>query len=481
MEDKNNITSLEQLLNDGFLGGDEERNEERVEECWSELITQITNGNVIPVIGPDLLTKPKDGKNFHQRLIDCLAKWGGIDDDKEHPVSFSQVLYDGNFLSKLIKQYKKKDGIYKLLNQLLGKVSEPAHPLLIRLLKTKRFPFVITTSFTPVVENCMREIYGQDNVRVLQFNNDSQRSMRVGFGDIQNEKEMMKPTVFYMFGKVSAEPHRYVVTDLDMMDFCRTWLSGMGIPRNLTENLKKRYLLFMGGSYSDWLFRFIWYSMRHGAAESHKASMFVMPESQNSNLSNFEKFLERLEAFTQHDPEAVINQIEQRLAKIAEAEKLKQASKQESGYDVFLSYSRRDIETARYLYEELEKRGINVWFDKQAIREAENWKNALQSGIRQSKLFVPLLTRTITQEFMEPHEYRDEWAAAADIAKRMGARAFIIPIAESDFDFYDPKTNLPVQFTDLNAKCYTTNEELSEAADVIQRILEELNELLNNA
>lgn len=470
MEDSiKNITSLDDFnFTDDLFDGNEER--------WNELITHILEGNVIPVIGPDLLTEPKNGENFHQRLIEKLAQWGQV---TTHPVSFSQLVYDSNFISKLSKSKLNKDAVYKLLNQLLGRVSEPAHPLLERLLKTKRFTFVITTSFTPVVENCMRKLYGQDEVRVLQFNNDSQRSMQVGFGDIQNENEMKMPTVFYMFGKVSAEPHRYVVTDLDMMEFCRTWLSGMGTPRNLTECLKKRYLLFLGGSYSDWLFRFIWFSMRHGVSESHRASMFVVPESQRSNLGSFESFLERLEAFTQHDPETVISQIEQRLARIDESQDKNKAPNIRTGYDVFLSYSRSDMDDAKYLYSELKKRGANVWFDKDAIGVAENWKQAVQSGIYQSKLFVPLLTCNIAQEYMEAHEYRVEWNEAAELAKRMGGRAFIIPIAELGFDFYDSRTNLPEQFKELNATWYTSRDELSNAVDVIMRKLEELNELKN--
>ena len=65
MEDSiKNITSLDDIeLTDDLLEGAE--NEER----WNELITHITDGNVIPVIGPDLLTEPKNGMNYHQRLI----------------------------------------------------------------------------------------------------------------------------------------------------------------------------------------------------------------------------------------------------------------------------------------------------------------------------------------------------------------------------------------------------------------------------
>lgn len=466
MEENARITSLDDF---GFSEDIFEGNEER----WNELLAQIINGNVIPVIGPELLIEPKYGENYHQVLINKLAQWGEV---TSHPVSFSQLVYDSNFISKLSKSRQNRDAIYKMLTQ-TATITAPVHPLLQRLLSTKRFPFVITTSFTPIVENCMRKIYGQDEVRVLQFNNDSQRSMQVGFGDILNEKEMTKPTVFYMFGKVCAEPHRYVVTDLDMMEFCRTWLSGMGIPRNLTECLKKRYLLFLGGSYSDWLFRFIWFSMRHGASESHRASMFVVPESQKSKLGSFESFLERLEAFTQHDPEAVISQIEQRLAKIGSSQDTSKAAKAQPGYDVFLSYSRSDKDYAKYLCSELKKRGISVWFDEISIGEANNWKQAIQSGIRHSKLFVPLLTCNITQEYMDAHEYRIEWNEAAELAKRMGGRAFIIPIAELGFDFYDPLTNLPEHFKGLNATWYSSRDDLSNAAEVIMRKLQELNEL----
>ena len=440
------------------------------EDKWNELISQIEKGNVIPVIGPDLLTELRNGQNYHLRLINKLSQWADV---KSNPQNFSQLVYDGNFLSKLNKSHLNKDAIYRLLDQ-LGKVVESPHPLLQRLLGTKRFPFVITTSFTPVVENCMRSIWG--DVRVLQFNNDSQRSMQIGFGDIQNEKEMGQPTVFYMFGKVSTEPHRYVVTDLDMMEFCRTWLTGMGVPRNLAECLRKRYLLFLGGSYSDWLFRFIWFSMRHSVNEIHKSSMFVVPNSSANSEDSFENFLERLETFTQHDPEYVIEQIEQRLIKL-DAEKNATNHKDSAGTDVFLSYSRSDSDAASFLCEELQRRGVNVWFDRNMIGEAAKWRQVITTGIHQTKLFVPLLTNNISQEYLDPHEYRTEWEEAANISKRLGGRAFIIPVAEFGFDFYDSLTNLPPQFQELNATWYTCREELSHVADVIVQKLEELRNL----
>ena len=400
-----------------------------------------------------------------------------------------------------------KDGIYLLLPKLVKQLREKKvnlypHSLLLRLLETKRFPFVITTSFTPIVEDCMRQIWGNEKVRVLQFNNDPNRSMKEEEGDINNENELGRPTVFYMFGKLCEEPHRYAVTDMDLMEFCKSWMTGAGVPRNIAECLKKRYLLFLGGSYNDWLFRFIWFSMRHKASGVQKdnASMFVVEKVDNKAMAtncneclhgptiiqslkdkdSFEKFLERIDAFTQNDPKFVIQQIEQRLTKLDEANWIMDSEDDSDSPDVFLSYSRKDSDAATFLYRELTNKNLNVWFDTKSIDDAEKWRKRISIGIQKTKLFVPLLTHNVEREYLDVHEYRDEWEKAAEIARRIGGRPFIIPVVEKGFDFYNPNTSVPEQFKDINATQYSSLKELSDAAEVIARKLEELKELKKN-
>jgi hypothetical protein len=105
--------------------------------------------------------------------------------------------------------------------------------LLMRLLGSKRFPFVITTSFTPVVEDAMREIWGNDRLRVMKFTNDPSHN-----SDISTRSDISKPTVYYMFGKVCSSEKKYVVTDYDMLSFCRSWLSSAERPQNLAAELQ---------------------------------------------------------------------------------------------------------------------------------------------------------------------------------------------------------------------------------------------------
>ena len=212
---------------------------------WGELIDAIMDGKVIPVIGADFLVD-KDEENvndLHQQIIDILASSFDV---KSNPKSFSQLVYDKDFL---YGTNNEKDAVYILIYQILSQAIDEGqlspNKLMLRLLKLRKFPFVITTSFTPVVEMAMREAWPDKDVRVLQFCNDPNFNRTVGKGDIESELDMSQPTVYYMFGKY-CDNKSYVVTDMDMMEFCKKWISGgSNVPRVLTEVIKKDTFLFL--------------------------------------------------------------------------------------------------------------------------------------------------------------------------------------------------------------------------------------------
>jgi hypothetical protein len=62
--------------------------------------------------------------------------------------------------------------------------------------------------------------------------------------------------------------------------------------------------------------------------------------------------------------------------------------------DVFLSYSRRDMEFVRRLADDLEGRGKDVWVDVDGIRDAEKFPEALRRAIERSDAFVFVRSRT---------------------------------------------------------------------------------------
>ena len=62
------------------------------------------------------------------------------------------------------------------------------------------------------------------------------------------------------------------------------------------------------------------------------------------------------------------------------------------GQDIFISYSRRDLEFVHQLYSELASRGISVWFDQENIQVADHWRALIVEGIRECKIFMVILS-----------------------------------------------------------------------------------------
>lgn len=424
-------------FNDIFLDTDKD------EPLWDKLIQQIIDGNVIPVIGADMLID--NNVNPHQLLVDGIANMFHL---TSHPHSFSELIYDPDYT----KSNKKVD-IYYQVNKFFAANRFPPSRRLQRLLNIRQFPFVITTSFTPIVEQTMQTIWG-DELRVMRFNNNPSENH-----DIKSGADLRKPTVYYMFGKVGEGVQKYVLTDVDMLDFCSSWLSNdnRARPKNLFSELKDKYLLMLGNNYSDWLFRFIWYSMR----KSNMGQGMLAYDHVDESLINF---LERTETFTKQNPSDVIDQIITRLGKKLQENEQVKFDQPEENMDVFISYSRSDKEVAEALYAALTAQGKRVWFDKHNLTSGGNFMDEIRKAIRTAKYFVPILSENISKEKDQSHVYRNEWDLAIEVAISMG-RTYIIPLAQKGFDFY--RAAIPEKMQQHNAIFFDSSESMEEAAEQI--------------
>lgn len=413
------------------------------EPLWDKLIQQIIDGNVIPVIGADLLID--NSSNLHKFIMDGLAKTFGV---SKQVNSFSELVYAPEYKNKY-----KLDNIYYQVNKIFAAKRFPASERLRRLLSIKQFPFIITTSFTPVIEQAMQNIW-KDELRVMKFNNNPSEN-----SDIKDGADLRKPTIYYMFGKVGAGAHKYVLTDIDLLDFVSSWLSNdnKARPKNLCNELKEKYLLMLGNTYSDWLFRFIWYSMRKPDLGPGMLAYDTLDES----LINF---LERTETFTMQNTSDVIDQILVRLGKKLKENEATKFNKPEENMDVFISYSRSDTQVVEQLYKALTAQGKRVWYDKYNLTDGGLFMDEIRNAIKTAKYFVPILTPNIEKEKRESHVYRNEWDTAIEHAISMG-RTYIIPLADSNFDFY--KAAIPERMKQHNAIFYSGEEGIEVIAEKI--------------
>ena len=426
-----------------------------MQQQWNELKMAVANHNVIPVIGPNMQIAPVSTPqgitcNAQRVLLNELAKYLSL---PSAPTSFSELLYDNT----LPKGYDQRC-IYAQLTQLFqGDTSAllQPHPALVKLLKTKHFPFVITTCFTPMVENVMKEVWG-DKLRVRIFNNDPKT-----LDDLVSEIDIDSPTVYYMFGK-AANPRTgsFVVTDGDMLSFCSSWLDEIRRPRNLINMLQDRYLLMLGTDYSDWLCRFVLHSMK----PNKRTGMLAGTANEDKLLH----FLRRMDNFIQEDPEQVINHLCEQIE--SESDHLNASTA--LNMDVFISYSRRDSEVAEALYKSLTQLGITVWLDRQSLKLGNDFMREIKRSITSAKFFIPILSHSVIVERNESHPYRIEWEVAATHNLSLG-RDFIIPLAEEGFDFYS--ASVPESLNKHNASIYSKNAlNLDAFAETVKTMLDEL-------
>lgn len=420
------------------------------ERQWDKLVDQIWIGNVIPVIGDNLVV---DNTTISKELLNYLSETKGI---KSNPKSFSELYYDQDFA-------KYQQSLYEEVSKLIAANQSGFTPteILKKFLSIEQFPFVITTSADYTVEETMKEIWGKRGrkVKCMVFSNDPAKN-----DDIRTDTAIKDPTIYYMFGKANNNrEHSFALTDEDMLSFCQSWLSSDKHPALLSKIIAGKYLLFFGVNYPDWLIRFLWYSMRNNLRES---GMLVDNREIENSLLNF---FQRVSIGTQNSPANMIEEITSRLAaKKAEYEAHKFDHVPENT-DFFISYSRRDADWAETLYQALSKQGYNVWYDKNSISIGSEWEPAIRRGIRTTKRFIALISDNIALESGHHHPYRTEWDIA--LAHRLSDKNFVIPVCLEDADIYkNPNLKLPNDLSILNALSWESKKESESICTKIESI-----------
>ena len=85
---------------------------------------------------------------------------------------------------------------------------------------------------------------------------------------------------------------------------------------------------------------------------------------------------------------------------------------------VFVSYSRRDEESARRMSNALRSAGVDVWMDYEKVQLGESWDKSIRKGVEESNYMIVLLTPDSTQS---------EWIAnEVSLAKHFGRP--IVPV-----------------------------------------------------
>lgn len=418
------------------------------EELWDELLQFIEDGEVIPVLGRDLVTVEDQGETVElevwlaRRLADVLkVPLDGV----TGPLTLNTVAL------RHMAGGGEPERIYNRLFK-IGKdlATLPIPEPLRKLASIGAFRLFVTTTFDPFLQRAIDEVVfgGVAHTQVLAY----APSKRVDLPDSLADTDR---TVFHLLGKLSPSPHDYVVTEEDALEFVHSLLSESR-PINLLTEFGQKPLLFIGCSFPGWLMRFLIRGARRDRLllARGKKDFIVDPRGRgNPALLDFlEDFKTRAEFFHLDQPVAFVDELCRRWEEVAPAaaatgEQAQTATPTMEPGAVFLSYASEDRPEAQAVRDALDAAGIDVWFDREKLFSGDVFEDKIMRNISQCSVFIPLLSRHCLTE--DKRFFRKEWSHASGVAEMVREdTAFVIPVRIDDIP-YDTD-GVPARFTRLD-------------------------------
>ncbi len=423
-------------------------NSDADEELWDELLQFIEDGEVIPIIGRDLVTVEDGGETVElevwlaRRLADALKV--PIDEVAGRPTLNAVALRHMAAGGEPERIYNRLFKIGKDLAAL--PIPEPLR----KLASIGSFKLFVTTTFDPFLQRAIDEVVfdGVQHTQVLAY----APTKRV---DLPDDLADTDRVVFHLLGKLSPSPHDYVVTEEDGLEFVHSLLSDFR-PINLLTEFSQTPLLFIGCSFPGWLMRFLIRGARRDRlllARGKKDFIVDARGRRNPRLLDFlQNFKTRAEFFRLDRPVEFVDELCRRWEAVAPAavpiaDQAPTATPTMEPGAVFLSYASEDRPEAQAVRDALDAAGIDVWFDREKLFSGDVFEDKIMRNISQCSVFIPLLSRHCLTE--ERRFFRKEWNYAGSVADMVREdAAFVIPIRVDDIP-YDAD-GLPARFVRLD-------------------------------
>ena len=369
---------------------------------------------------------------------DRRAKEIGFEDYK----SFTDV-FRGTTLDEV-------DPIYTLLTKDYEFTLDDISEELTKLLRTKLFKFVLTTTIDGYLEALMRDLWG-DELRIVNISdNQSLKDFQDALGKSRVNK-YTQPTLFYVFGKVTPgrpKPRGFVETDVDAIKYIEKWMVDID-SKYIVPFLKCKRMLSLGCKFDDWYFRFFWYIITRGFDDNDRegtkgsdgsimtrdnlAALFDPDSPSDQNLKDY---LQRRGVCMHDDVWSFMSHIHTLLTSTELDSPFRQMvlNKRREG-EIFISYKNSDVLAASELFCKLARdKKLNVWFDNAKLRVGDEYKNVIPAAIKKAKIFIPILSPKTAKDLEEKGEkidnfYSKEWRWAAE-----NPTIAVFPVAIDGYD-----------------------------------------------
>ncbi len=313
-------------------------------------------------------------------------------------------------------------------------------PELIGLLGTRLFRFVMTTSIDSNVEFIMRSIW-KEQLRVVNFADKAdwktfQKEIEEtldGSVKTQTVYNYTRPTLIYVFGKVSRDPYgRFMKTENDAIEFIDLWMNRNNDP--FTAIIKDKRILALGCKFDDWYFRFFWFILKRDFTKLGEGEVALSFDSGNPEDQKLKHYLERKHVYIHDDARKFMQLICNMLTpdeNNPDSRAFHEIIKSKRGIgEVFLSYCSQDFILASQIFFRLTNLGYSVWFDNEKLCGG-NYESDIRQAIHKARVVITLLTPNIQEDLengITTRFYQKEWRMATET----GAER-IIPLAADGY------------------------------------------------
>jgi hypothetical protein len=407
------------------------------EQRWRDLLLLIEAGEVIPIVGRELLEVPTPSgkKPLYAWLAERVAKTLGVPFDPAQPTG--DPLND--VACRYLKDHDDPRQIYiTVFEEARGIAALGIPEALQQLASIDRFKLLVTTTF----DNCL-----QAAVDAVRFNGLPRTETRVytpnDAKDLPAPLEDLKgPLVYHLLGRVSPTAN-YVVTEEDALEFVYSLQANR--PATLFSELFRKDLLVIGCRFPAWLVRFFLRSARPERllfARGRSAFVVDTGAREDRMLVEFLRaFRTRTEVLGHVSPAEFVAELHRRwqarAARPAAADAAPAPAQAPPGA-IFISYASEDRPVAEKVAEALAAAKLEVWLDRDQLMTGDAFEDRIRTNIDQSTIFLPLLSRNCLTR--TPRYFRLEWDFALRKARLLPSTVqFLYPVAIDDVPYQAPE------------------------------------------
>lgn len=437
---------------------------------WHTLLREVHDQQVIPIVGPELITvvDPDSGQpiSLYRSLAPKLAKALGVSENGAGEGWLNHVACD-----YLLKGGSRKT-IYREVSELLDTLvhSKPDPPQsLCELASITDFDLFLTGAIDPLLGMALEKVRPGFDRRDHVLAYDWRRPVDL-------PQSLQPAIVYHLVGNRQTYPN-FAVWEEDYLEFIFAFVRHHAQLERLSLLLKNRYLLLLGAPFTDWIFRFFLFVAKGGRFTDHRrddfgACLTDKPENLGEALVFFFDKVVGTTRIIRGDPTEFTSELALRWrteykVECSDDELLTQMPDEMPRGAVFISYSRDDLAAVTQFVRSLRAAQIPVWIDKQRLRSGENYERRLEFAVKNGCSFFISLISKATESDPSRFVHRErKWAAQ----RHVDGFVFYLPVIIDDTK--EPALE-PPEFSKIHFDCFMGGRITSVFATQLRHWVEE--------